>query len=300
MQRTPLLVDLHAHTTCSDGSDTPAQVLALAAAQGISLLAVADHNSIEGARQALAAAACLRASGDASVPHVVAAAEFDVDCATGSLHLLTYGLNLDAPPLRALADRAEAVMLARNEETLANLIRAGYPLREHIPDGLNGPQLHVATRTALLAGGYAAGREEVYARFLWNPTFVPPSPRPRAEEVFEAAHAAGALVSLAHPCKLEIDDEATVAALAALGLWGMEVYYGDGGEAYAPRAQALAARHRLLPTIGSDYHGIYRAPRLGMQVPPQDSKLREALCILAEKGDGGGEDTGLRPDPPAF
>ena len=90
---------------------------------------------------------------------------------------------------------------------------------------------------------------------------------------------AGGVASLAHPCKLKIDDEATVRALADAGLWGLEAYYGDGGEAYIPRALELARRYGLRPTIGSDYHGAYRASALGMRAPNHPA-LRETLGFL--------------------
>ncbi len=268
--------DLHIHTTCTDGSDTPEQVVELAAARGVSLMALADHNSVEGIAAARAAAA---SHGIALVP----ATEIDVQCAAGELHLLAYGIDPEHPGLQALLRRNCDASHQRNRDTMANIERAGYPLRHRVdPDALPFAQLHVAIRTALIELGYVRDRHEAYDKFLAHPDFLAPSRKITAEELFPMVAAAGGRISLAHPCKLKIDDAETVAWLTGLGLWGIEVYYGDHGEAYIPRAQTLARRHGLYPTIGSDYHGIYRDPQVGMQVPP-DPALLESLAILREK-----------------
>lgn len=265
--------DLHTHTTCSDGSDTPEQVVEKAAALGVELMAVADHNSVEGVRVA-------QRAGQALGVTVLPATEIDVECERGELHLLAYGIDEDDPALRTLLARANKAGYERNLQTMENIERAGYPLRDRVnPDGLAFSQLHVAIRNALIEAGYVRDRDEAYKKFLIHPDFLAPSHKVTMEEVLPVVAAAGGVVSLAHPCKLKIDDEQTVCRLAQLGLWGIEAYYGDGGESYLPRAQALAERYGLYPTIGSDYHGIYRNPGVGMRIP-SDAKLQDALALL--------------------
>lgn len=268
--------DLHTHTTCSDGSDTPEQVVEKAAELGVELMALADHNSVEGVRAA-------QKAGQSMGVTVLPAAEIDVECERGELHLLAYGIEDGCPALRTLLERANNAGYERNLQTMANIERAGYPLRDRVnPDGLAFSQLHVAIRTALIELGYVRNRVEAYEKFLIHPDFLAPSHKVTMEEVFPVVAAAGGLVSLAHPCKLKIDDEQTVCRLAQLGLWGIEAYYGDGGEPYLPRAQVLAERYGLYPTIGSDYHGIYRNPSVGMRIPV-DPKLHDALDVLYER-----------------
>jgi predicted metal-dependent phosphoesterase TrpH len=267
-------VDLHAHTTCSDGSDTPEAVVALAAARGLALLAIADHITAEGVPAA-------RAAGAAIGMPVVPAVEFNAACARGELHLLAYGVDLKTPALTRLLARSVAISLAAHQSVLRRLQRAGYAL-DVDPAGLSGLGLHVATRTSLLSRGHAKDRRDAYASFLAHPDYFTPAEYPAGEEVLAAVASAGGLAALAHPCRLRVQDEPTVARLAAAGLWGIEVYYGDGGEPYIPRALELARRYRLRPTIGSDYHGVYRKPALGMRVP-DDPSLWETLEILADR-----------------
>ncbi len=261
-------VDLHAHTDRSDGTDSPVAVAELAASRGVSMLAVADHDTDAGVE---AARVACRRLGIALLPAV----EIDAHCARGELHLLAYGADTSTPSLRRAMERANAALFESNFGLLHSLRRAGYPI-DIDPAPYNGSQLHVAIRNWLFAAGLAQDRREVYRKFMGNPELRQPGPRIDPEEILSAVADAGGVTSLAHPCKLKVDDEATVRSLAGAGLWGLEVYYGDGGEAYIPRAQELAHRYGLHPTIGSDYHGSYRDSSLGMRVPG-DSALFDSL-----------------------
>lgn len=268
-------VDLHVHTTCSDGTDTPKAVAEAAAARGVTLLAIADHNTDAGIAPAREACEGL---GILLLPAV----EIDLECQRGELHLLVYGGDPSAMPLRRVTDRANATMIETNWRTLWNIRRAGYPVElnpQVNPDELSGSQLHVAIRNALLDAGLALNARDAYRKFLLNPAYRHAAPRLTAAEVLPAVADAGGVASLAHPCRLKMDDEATIRGLAEAGLWGLEAYYGDGGEVYVPRALELARRYGLRPTIGSDYHGGHRASVLGMRVP-QDPALWEALDDL--------------------
>ncbi len=268
-----LQVDLHVHTTVSDGSDSPEAVVALAKERGVQLLAVADHNTMDGVAVATAA-------GQAAGVPILPAVEIDVDCARGELHLLAYGVDAHAPALRALLEGAQRDALERNLGVLRRLEAAGYAL-DVDTEGRTGAQVHVATRQALLERGFAKDRKDVYVRFMLHPDYYRDGHRPSAEEVLRAVAEAGGVVSLAHPCKLKIDDAETVRRLADGGLWGIEAYYGDGGEPYIPRALAFARRYGLAPTIGSDYHGTFRSSSLGMRAP-EDPKLRASLEYLSQ------------------
>ena len=194
-------VDLHAHTTCSDGTDTPEAVAELAAVRGVSLLAVADHDTDAGVEPALRACARL---GVALLPAV----EFDVACERGELHLLAYGADFSARGMRRVIDRANEALTEHNLVMLRNIQRGGYPI-EVDPAGLTGSQLHVALRNALLDTGLARDRKEAYRKFLGNPEFRRESPRLTGREVLSAVAESGGVASLAHPCKLQMDDETT-------------------------------------------------------------------------------------------
>ena len=264
-------VDLHVHTTCSDGADTPEAVASAAAERGVTLLAVADHDTVAGVEPARQAC---RRLGMLLLPAV----EIDLGCERGDLHLLVYGADHSSPALRRVIDRGNATLVELNLGMLHNIQHAGYPV-DVDPAGLTGSQLHVALRTALVDAGLAQDARDVYRKFFFDPAYRPAVTRLTAAEVLPAVAEAGGVASLAHPCKLRIDDETTVRSLADAGLWGLEAYYGDGGEAYIPRALELARRYGLRLTIGSDYHGGYRTSALGMRAP-KNPALWEALDRL--------------------
>lgn len=251
------MIDLHTHSRCSDGSETPERVVELAAAAGCSALALTDHDTLAGLPAAGAAAGRL---GVRLVPGC------EVSCAapSGSAHVLCYFV--EAGPLveelaRLRSDRAE-----RNAALFARLAELGLPATEQEVraeagggEGIGRP--HVAA--VLVRNGAVATIEEAFDRYLGKgaPAYVPKA-RVAVEEIARLANASGAVAALAHPLSLGLagaDLEATVADFAAAGLGGLECYYGR----YDPPTRAalveLAGRHGLVPTGGSDFHGTYKA-----------------------------------------
>src|SRR6266568_1975693 len=230
-------IDLHAHTLASDGSDTPLELVGAAAAAGIEVLAVTDHDTVEGLGQALAA-------GERAGVQVLPGCEVTGDVDGRVVHLLAYGEGLLAP---GAIDRVAAVRRDRQQRNL----RVGAEL-----EALTG----VGYADALeLAGGAALSRAH-FARALVHRGAVAD-----VAEVVALVHAIGGVVVLAHPGRLAHQErQRVVDAAVAAGVDGLEVWHSQHDEQARRRFMATAERHGLLATGGSDYHGRHKpGVRLG-------------------------------------
>lgn len=248
----PTVVDLHAHSTASDGKRTPTGLVELAAERHVDVLALTDHDTLRGVEEAQAAG---RRLGVAVLPGI----EISGRWSDGQCHLLAY---LPDPVPSAFVAWTNAKERDREERAreMVERLRAGGSaitwddVRGRAAGNIGRP--HVAD--ALVARGEAASRKAAFATLIGNgcPAYVPSGKVP-PEEAIALAAAAGALVSLAHPYTLNLDGddlERAVAGFREAGLGAIEAHRGD----QAPDVQAayrdLARRLDLLVTVGSDYH----------------------------------------------
>jgi hypothetical protein len=261
----PPRFDLQSHSVHSDGSLPAAEVVARAAAAGIELLALTDHDTVDGVPEAAAAA---RAHGVRLSP----AAELSaVHGAHEDLHVLGYGLDVADPELlavledfrgdrarriRAMADRLRELGFALDSAPLDARERAGKPVgRPHLADAVLA---HPANAERLREEGIT-GRDGLFPPYLvpGAAAYVARS-RPTVAQAIEVIHAAGGVAVWAHPFwDLDAPDEALAAidAFVAAGLDGIEVFYATHDEAQT-RFLSDAARDRGLLTTGSaDFHG---------------------------------------------
>jgi 3',5'-nucleoside bisphosphate phosphatase len=258
-------VDLHTHTQRSDGVLPPLQLYEQMRAAGMWLVAITDHDSLEGYR-AIAAAGLGGEAGPAG-PQVVPGVEINTiggDLTTRDqlgregeeLHILGYGINVDDPAFRAIRHHQREARRARIARTLERLRELGMPVDQFLDADLSADALgrpHVAR--ALISAGHAASVDDAFEHYLdWGrPAFVP-----RAgigpQEAIQAITAAGGLAVLAHapaaPDRPELMD-----VLQGWGLAGLEVYYRTFLPGTVARMRAFASRRGLLATGGSDYHG---------------------------------------------
>jgi predicted metal-dependent phosphoesterase TrpH len=258
-------VDLHAHTTASDGTLAPGALVEAAARAGLAALAVTDHDQLAGLPEAREAGARLGVE-------VVAGVELSLAHAGRDVHLL--GLLLDdAEPRLAgrLAGLREA--RARRAEAIVERLRGlgvGLALADVRAQAAAGTALgrpHVAR--ALVEKGIAASLPEAFDRFLaeGRPAFVPKA-RLSAREGIGLVHAAGGLAVLAHPALLG-DFEPVVRDLAGLGLDGVEVLHPRNAPPDRAKLRALARELDLAESGGSDYHGENKPEvELGMERVP--------------------------------
>lgn len=272
-------VDLHAHSTLSDGVDSPAGLVAEAARRGLRVLALTDHDTVAGVAAATAAA---EAVGIELVPGVeLSTGGRDGE---GEIHLLGYFVDPDDPALLTTLATYAAQRLVRMERIAERLAAAGVPVApEHVVRLAGAGTVgrpHVAR--ALVELGHVPDVGAAFDRYLsaGRPGFVP---RLRVEPAvgIAAIRAAGGVAVLAHPLGTG-DPEATVARLVPAGLGGLEVYYGEYDGATHRRLRALADDWRLIPTGGSDYHGPGFKPGRdlgGPPVPPESVERLRAAAI---------------------
>lgn len=270
----PRYIDLHMHSTASDGALSPTSVVEEAARVGLPVIALTDHDTLAGIEEARAAGAPLGV-------RVVAGVELSAVEEEREVHLL--GLHLerfDAIDRPLASFRATRVDRARH--IVEKLHALGVPVSLHAVlaeagDGAVG-RPHVAR--ALVAGGFVRDLREAFDRWLGDgrPAYAPKE-RLTLEQGVALIHAAGGLAVLAHP-----GAEATrprLEALRAVGLDGVEVLHPSHGAEETRRIGALAQELDLVPSGGSDWHGANSGARtLGsMHVPgawlaQQEARLR--------------------------
>lgn len=243
-------VDLHVHSTASDGTLTPSQVVQRAAANGVSVLALADHDSLEGLAEARAAA---RASGVQLVPAVELSAHAPGE---DSIHLLGYFISDNDPGLNRLLAVMREARHKRAHQMVESLREAGFSIDVATVLTLSAGgavgRSHVAR--ALVSAGHASSVGDAFERLIGRgrPFYV-------SKEVMEPCEViaviknAGGLAVLAHPGVNGL--EHLVAPLVDCGLDGIEAYHSDHSPARCRFYARLAADRGLLVTAGSDFHG---------------------------------------------
>ena len=278
-------VDLHLHTTVSDGTLTPAALVGRAAARGLKYIAVTDHDTVEGIEEALAAAAAY--PGLTCIPGIEISAEVDM----GEAHLLGYFVDHHDAALNRRLRHLQESRQRRAERMVAKLSGLGLPLeiarvRELAGEGSLG-RPHLAA--AMLERGYVTEFAEAFNKYIGRggPAYVPRekiTPLEAVELIFKA----GGLPVLAHPFTVGAVAP-VVAALAAGGLAGIEVYYAEHSAYQIREYLALADKYNLIATGGTDFHGIAtrREPDIGdVEIP-----LAVIPALLA-RGAARGLDTG--------
>jgi predicted metal-dependent phosphoesterase TrpH len=277
------MIDLHIHTSATPhhSSWEPEQLAAAAARAGLHTIAAADHNTTASVR-------ALAAAGARHGVRVIAGVEIDSGFAGKLWHTLVYGVGPEAQALLALC----AAVFDRNMADAAAL-RAELARRGFVLDGLDslGRPPNVADVGAALARGNPlpgrlAGEDDESAGMRYILTEVPGGYRPvGVDEIADIAHQAGGLAVLAHPGRSKgiyaIPATAgDIAALAAAGLDGLEVFYPTHTEEQRAFYRDLALRHGLLATGGSDSHH----PRQELaQVDLDDLRIAPGLPTILER-----------------
>lgn len=275
------MVDLHTHSNVSDGSDSPAEVVRLAAAAGLSALALTDHDCQDGIEEAARAAA---SAGIELVPAI------ELSCQhTGTMHMLVYFLEPGGGPLHDELARLQAARASRNERLVAKLADLGMPITMQELDQESGGQgagrPHVAA--ILVRKGYATSVQDAFDRYLakGGPAYLEKE-RLEPQHAIDLAIESGAVPVLAHPLSLKLSPAALEAALGELaeaGLAGVECIYGRYSREERADLAVMAARSGLAITGGSDYHGTYK-PDLAVGTGRGDLHVPDgALASLRER-----------------
>jgi predicted metal-dependent phosphoesterase TrpH len=255
-------VDLHAHSTASDGSRPPAQVVAAARAAGLAAIALTDHDTVAGLAEASRAAA---QHGLRFVQGVeLSAVEADAETHILGLHVTDLAeLERRLVGLQEMR-RTRAIRMVERLNALGMPVTMDAVLREAAGGAVGRP--HVAR--ALIAGGWATDFREAFDRYLGNnrPAFVAKDRLPVADAI-DIIHQAGGIAILAHPGSHLTRER--LASLGAAGLDGVEVLHPSHSYDDSQRIDAMAGELNLVRSGGSDWHGADEGARtLGaMRVP---------------------------------
>lgn len=250
-------IDLHAHTTASDGSLSPTELVQKAREIGLAALAVTDHDTLGGLAEAEAAA---QRAGLELIPGV----ELSVEDDGGRFHLLGYGFDPENAALgRTLADIRKS-RAARNAQMAEKMAALGLPVTMDDVRAEAGEDSEVIARPhfarALMKKGVVSSVKEAFDRYLSTdkPLYLPKevlTPR----DAIALLHGAGGVAVMAHPGLVPLNSSALAERVAGLAqeadLDGIEAYYSHHSQADTQRFLELAEQHHLLTTGGSDFHG---------------------------------------------
>ena len=292
------MIDLHAHTTVSDGGDSPAELVRKAVAAGLAALAVTDHDNDSGCDEAVA-------EGERLGIEVVRAVEISCDVddlkargftpsARPTMHLLAYFIPQGHNPLSGALAELQDARANRNQLIVARLNELGIPVTfEEVENEAGGPGAQIGRphfAAVLVRHGavpdyqtafdeyLAKGAKAYLSRKLYGPA-----------EAIELMLSAGAVPVLAHPLTLHLrpdELERFVDSLVEVGLKGVEGYHGDFTEDEQEPLRAIGRAHGLIVSGGSDYHGDMRPDRAlpggkhGITVPDE---VLEELRTAAEQ-----------------
>jgi len=272
-------VDLHIHTTISDGRFSPAEIVGKAAELGLAIIALTDHDTVDGIVPALEAAK--------KFPQlkIIPAVEVSTDVPSGEVHVLGYFIDYTSQELAETLVRFRDSRERRAQGMVTKLAGQGIQIdwqrvREIAGDG-SIARPHIAQ--AMLEKGYISSIKEAFDKYIARdgPAYVEREKMTPAEAVALIVRTQG-LPVMAHPFTVP-DPEALVIEMKAAGLVGLEAYYNGYTTDEISRLVSLADRHGLIATGGSDYHGLGGIGETmigGVEVPMASV---ERLIALAEQ-----------------
>jgi 3',5'-nucleoside bisphosphate phosphatase len=254
-----VIIDLHIHTTASDGSFSPSEVLALAKEAHLAAIAVTDHDSTDGVKEILSRGDL---GGIAFLPGVEITTQGPSDAGlSDSLHILGYGMDVENLGLGRLLHLLKDVRDDRTPRIVQALQKFGINISlEELAGRFPVPQLgrpHIAQ--LLIQKGYAVAMDDAFDRLLGKgkPGYVDKF-RVTHREAIDAVRNAGGVAVLAHPYLCDLSDDGLDALIQRLkddGIEGLEVYYPEHTAAQTRFYEHLSKTYTLLSTGGTDFHG---------------------------------------------
>ena len=268
-------IDLHMHSTASDGVLAPAEVVRLAQERGLTTIALTDHDTTTGWEEAMAA-------GRALGVEVLGGFEINSETNLGHIDFLVYGADANHAALQDFLLTIRDARVGRAKGTVNKLAELGLPVQwERVlafaGDAQSIARPHVAR--ALVEAGYVASTQEAFDKYLndQGPAYVHRL-EIKPQEIIGVIHQAGGVIVLSSPEHSKTTP--LTPALAALGLDGIEVYYFDHTDEKKAELLQLAQRHGLIVTGGSDFHGDKTHAELGSVDVPAEvlTKLKERIA----------------------
>lgn len=248
------MIDLHTHSSASDGTFTPAELVDYAAEKHISVLAITDHDTVDGLKEAASEASV---KGITFVPGV----ELNIQWPTGEFHLLGLGLQSISPELTSIIEFLKQERNNRNEKIAARIKEAGLPLTlEEVTERFNTNSIgrpHFAQM--MVEKGIVKTRQQAFDRYLakGRPLYVDRAGADLAEAV-TAIKTSGGIPVQAHPLSIyvawgKMDD--TMKLIRNAGVEGLEAYHPGVRVSEGERLEQLARKLGMFVTAGSDFHG---------------------------------------------
>ncbi len=249
-------VDLHLHTTASDGVLTPSEIVRYAKSRGLQAIAITDHDTIEGCEEGLS-------EGEKLDFEVIPGIEISAEHSPGSMHILGFFLDIHHSLLNERMEYLQKARAERNPKIIGKLNQLGVHITyEEVLKASGGGQVgrpHFAN--VLIEKKYVRSFQEAFERFLKKgaPAYVDKM-RFTSKEALHFINEAKGVAVLAHPNTLGMDGysdlEKIILRLVNEGLKGIEVYYPEHSASEIGQYKALAERFGLLSTGGTDYHGM--------------------------------------------
>ncbi|HHN93436.1 MAG TPA: PHP domain-containing protein [Anaerolineae bacterium] len=269
-------VDLHIHTTASDGIYTPSEVVRMALSAGLRVIAITDHDTLAGVPEAQEAARGLPLE-------VIPGVEVNSEGDWGDLHFLGYYVSLEAESLRGRLRAMRKARVTRAQKMVARLNQMGMPITweevRAIAGGDTVGRPHIAQ--ALVNRGYVGTTQEAFQRFIGRqgPAYFPRL-KLTPPEVIRAITAAGGVPVIAHPAHSGAAAVSRIPEFVEYGLRGVEVYYPHHSPEEVEMLLGLCRKFDLIATGGSDFHGggVGHAPTVGAVHVPWEcvARLRAA------------------------
>ena len=258
------IIDLHMHTTVSDGTDTPEQIVPLVKAAGIGLFSVTDHDAVKGSAAVLAGLA-------PEDPAFLTGVEFSCKDEEGKYHILGYGYDPAAAAIQSIVDTGHRFRMEKLRARLDFLEqRFGFSFPKEELNALraldNPGKPHIGN--LMVSHGYAGSKEEAIKKYINQLRLHNEYVRP--EDAIAGIRAAGGIAVLAHPAygngdQLILGEEmdSRLRRLTGFGLQGLEAFYSGFTDKISREMLAFAERYGLYVTAGSDYHGKNKLISLG-------------------------------------
>ena len=255
-----LRIDLHIHSTASDGSLTPADIIDHAQKLELAAIAITDHDSVDGSKEALQIG--IPPSLGFLTGVEISAAHPPFFPGSGSFHILGYDIRLAHGDLNQTLNKLQDVRRNRNPEIIRRLNKLGFHIsleevKKEVKEGQLG-RPHIAY--AMMKKGFVASIDEAFDRYLGagKPAYVDKY-RIECEQAVKIIHDAGGVSVLAHPAHLNIENEQELETLLQklkeIGLAGIEVYYPGHSPRQIDQYKAMAKKYGFLMTGGTDFHG---------------------------------------------
>jgi predicted metal-dependent phosphoesterase TrpH len=277
------IIDLHVHSSESDGDLSPKGVVHYAKSKGLRAIAITDHDTVDGIHDALE-------EGKNIDLEVISGVEISAQWYNGSMHLLGYYVSPSDKKLNEILKRLQLMRMSRNRKILERLNECGVYLNEsHLMEFSKRGQMgrpHFAR--AMVKAGYVSAMEEAFQRYLSKgaPTYVDKE-RLQPEEAIHLITEAGGIPVLAHPYSLRIGDglqfEARLLEWIDIGLMGIEGYYPDHDARNGPLYRYLGEKHDLIITGGTDFHGASK-PDIKIGIGKGDLRIPYGMIeVLQER-----------------